>query len=110
MITEKDLQEAIAECKGQKNPTSNTCIKLAAFLIVQRELYGDPFPDRREMGYSYAGPSEPVTIDYPGDTEFARAVDGKDPAQVFPVLDEIMEALMVYNKPLYDAALRKLEK
>lgn len=105
MITERDLQEAIAECKGQKNPSSNTCIKLAAFLTIQRELFGIP----EQLSYSYAGPAEPVTIDYPGDTEFARAVDGKDPAQVFPVLDEIMEALMVYNKPLYDAAIRKLQ-
>lgn len=109
MITELDLQEAIAECQGVRNPTASTCIKLAAFLTIQRELYGDPFPERKELEYSFAGPSNPVTIDYPGETEFARAVDGKDPSQVFPILDEIMEALMVYNKPLYDAALRKLQ-
>ena len=39
MITEKDLQEAIAECKGKRNPDSSTCIKLAAFLIIQEHLY-----------------------------------------------------------------------
>ena len=40
MITEKDLQEAIAECQGQRNPNASTCIKLAAFLTIQKELFG----------------------------------------------------------------------
>ena len=41
MITEKDLQEAIAECQGQRNPTTSTCIKLAAFYTIRRELFGE---------------------------------------------------------------------
>ena len=41
MITEKDLQEAIAECIGQRNPNANTAIKLAAFYTIKRELYGE---------------------------------------------------------------------
>lgn len=108
MITEKDLQEAIAECKGQRNPNASTCIKLAAFYILQDHLF--PSEPVALPSYSYAAPVETIerTIDFPGDTEFSRAVDGKDPAKVWPVIDEIMTALMVYNKPLYDAALRKL--
>ena len=105
MITEKDLQEAIAECQGVRNPTSSTCIKLAAFLTIQREMFGTSEPTERF--YSYApGPAE--TIQYDSGTEFSRAIQGKDPAKVWPVIDEMMEAVMVYNKPLYDACLRKL--
>ena len=106
MITEKDLQEAIAECKGQRNPSSQTCIKLAAFLTIQRELFGEP-----DTGYSYAPPVETIerTIDYSGDTDFSRAIDGKDPDKVWPVMDELMTATYVYNKPLYDATMRRLE-
>ena len=111
MITERDLQEAIAECQGQRNPNANTCIKLAAFLTIQKELFGNPEPLGNSDRFSYSGPVETIvrTIDYPGDTDFSRAVDGKDPAKVLPVLDEIMEAVMVFNKPLYDAAIRKLD-
>lgn len=105
MITERDLQEAIAECKGQRNPTAQTCIKLAAFYILQDHLYPAEMPS-----YSYAPPPEPIenTIDYQSDTEFGQAVNGRDPAEVWPVIDELMTATYVYNKPLYDATLRKL--
>jgi hypothetical protein len=105
VITEKDLQEAIAECKGQRNPTSQTCIKLAAFLTIQRELFGEP-----DTGYSYAPPPEPIenTIEYQSDTEFGKMISGKDPAKVWPVMDELMTATYVYNKPLYDATMRRL--
>ena len=41
MITEKDLQEAIAEGQGQRNPNANTCIKLAAFLTIRKEMFGE---------------------------------------------------------------------
>ena len=47
MITEKDLQEAIAECEGQRNPNANTCVKLAAFYIIKDHL----FPQQEEFGF-----------------------------------------------------------
>lgn len=102
MITEKDLQEAIAECKGQRNPTAQTCIKLAAFYILQDHLF-------EPQGYSFAAPETiEKTIDYQSDTDFSRAVNGKTVDEVFPVIEELMAATYVYNKPLYDATLRKL--
>ena len=42
MITENDLQEAIAECEGVRNPTANTCLKLAAFYTIKDKLYPEP--------------------------------------------------------------------
>ena len=107
MITEKDLQEAIAECQGQRNPNASTCIKLAAFLTIQKELYGEkqesPIPS-----YSYASePREPI-IDYGGESEFARLVDGKRQDFVMPVMDELMDVLMATQPRLYDGVLRKL--
>lgn len=118
MITEKDLQEAIAECQGQRNPNANTCIKLAAFYTIRRELYGDSeqLPTVGENAivpaYSYASaPVEQVetTIDYISDTEFSQAVDGRKASAVWPVMDELMEVLRVTNKPLYKATLRKIQ-
>ena len=103
MITEKDLQEAIAECQGQRNPNANTCIKLAAFLTIQREMFGqDQIP---APSYSYASGSE---IRHDKDSEFARAIDGRTWEEVLPVMDELMEALSVVNPRLYHGVLRKL--
>lgn len=114
MITEKDLQEAIAECQGVRSPTANTCIKLAAFLTIQRELYGeDHLQDTTKMvrsAYSNAAPPTESVIQYNGDTEFAEAVNGKDPGKVWPIMDELMTAVKVLNSPLYAGVMRMLRE
>lgn len=114
MITEQDLQAAIAECKGKRNPDSSTCIKLAAFLIIQEHLYGKP-PESDTAptlpAYSYAAPPKQVEtiIDYQSDTEFSAVIDGRRADDVWPVMDELMEVLRVTNKPLYKATIRKIQ-
>lgn len=110
MITEQDLKEAIAECQGQRNPNANTCIKLAAYLTIQRALYGLP----EEQVYSYAVhplSEEQIenTINYKSDTEFSKLVDGKSQSEVMPVLDEMMAILQATNPRLYAGVVRKLE-
>lgn len=109
MITEQDLKEAIAECQGELHPNANTCIKLAAFLTIRNELYGEP--DRRiDPAYSLsAGPATDVhTIEYSGVSEFAQAISGREPAQVWPVIDELMGTLQIMNPRLYDAVMGRL--
>ena len=114
MITEQDLQAAIAECKGKRNPDSSTCIKLAAFLIIQEHLYGKP-PESESAqtlpAYSYAAPPEQVEtiIDYQSDTEFSAVIDGRRAGDVWPVMEELMEVLRRTNKPLYNATIRKIQ-
>lgn len=112
MITKQDLDAAIAECQGKRNPDSSTCIKLAAFYTIKEHL----FPERVGNSdllptYSYApAPNENqdayVTID--SDTEFAQAVDGRKQKDVWPVIDELMTALKTIQPRLYDAVLSKL--
>ena len=114
MITEKDLQEAIAECKGKRNPDSSTCIKLAAFLIIQEHLYGKPSESDTAPtlpAYSYAAPPEQVEtiIDYQSDTEFSAVIDGRRADDVWSVMEELMEVLRRTNKPLYNATIRKIQ-
>ena len=111
MITERDLQEAIAECKGQRNPSASTCIKLAAFYIIHDHLFGTA--DRESPGgYSFSPaelpPAETVTV-Y-GDSEFAEAVSGLAPADAWAVMDELMDTLRVLNPGLYRSVLRKLRE
>ena len=107
MITEKDLQEAIAECQGVKNPNAGTCMKLAAFLTIQREMFRkDDLPVRAD-GYSYAGPVD--AISYYGDTDFARLIEGRHPDDIWPIMDELMGVLEAVNPRLYAAVLRKIK-
>lgn len=118
MITEKDLQEAIAECQGQRNPTANTCIKLAAFLTIKNYLYPDneePGQDveyySQSPGYSYSGePQAENTIAIESGSEFATSIDGRPQSEIWPVLDEFISTIQILNKPLYNALIRKLNE
>ena len=113
MITEQDLKEAIAECQGQRNPNANTAIKLAAFLTIQRELFGNP---EQLSGYSFAAPpaetptEQSGTLGDYGKTEFLQAVKGKSPDTVFRVIDEVMDMLKLVNERAYNGYMRKLER
>lgn len=103
MITKKDLDAAIAECQGKRNPDANTCIKLAAFYTIKREMYGE------EPGsYSYAPAPNRNTIGFDSDSEFARAVDGREVNEVLPVMNELMDVLQILQPRLYSAVMAKL--
>lgn len=102
MITEHDLQEAIAECEGQRNPSSSTCVKLAAFYTIRDKM----FPKEKEEEKTiepvfYSMASEPTT-------EFRKAILGKRAEDLIPIFDELMTALQVISPRLYDGTMRKI--
>lgn len=109
MITEKDLQEAIAECQGQRNPSSSTCIKLAAFLTIQEHLFGNQ-KDEPLMIPQYSYANDPKVIEYESGTEFGSLIKGRDQSEVFPLIDELMETVHVLNPRLYASVIRKLQE
>ena len=115
MITEKDLIEAIAECQGERNPNANTCIKLAAFYTIKKEMFGkaeQPVGDS-EMeipSYSYAPVDTADTIHFDSGTDFSRAIDGRDPEDIWPIMDELMSTIQVLMPRLYDGVMRKLAR
>ena len=105
MITEADLTTAIAECQGKRNPDAKTCMMLAAFYTIRREMFGEE--KEAEPSYSFA-PAPVAVIETDRDSDFARAVDGKEQERVIPVLDELMQTLSVIQPKLYDAVMTKL--
>ena len=111
MITEKDLQEAIAECQGQRNPNASTCIKLAAFYTIRRELFGEEKEAGHLPGYSFL--PEPQSTAEPliyndSDSDFARAIDGRLQKDVWPLLDEMMDTIHAIHPRLYNAVMDRL--
>lgn len=113
MITEQDLREAIAECEGSPKPTANTCIKLAAFYTIFNQLYGkeeivQPLREVSSISREISPISHDVTISYKSDTEFSSKIDGKNLEDVLPVIDELMETLMLINPKLYDSVMQRL--
>ena len=110
MIRLDDLEAAIAECQGEKNPNANTCIKLAAFYTIKNELYGKP---EQFQGYSTELPQAETSqqiVDIDNDSEFAQAANGKPITAVLDVIIEIVDTLYYTNKPLYKAIIRRLNE
>lgn len=102
MISRGDLEQAIAECQGERNPNANTCIKLAAYYTILREM--EPVAD---TGYSYASRDDTVRIG--SGTEFAERVNGRNLEEFFAVMDELMSTLRIVNPPLYGGVMRKFQ-
>ena len=105
MITEYELRKAIADCQAEKNPNANTCVKLAAFYTIQDHI-GKP-----DISAAYsAAPETSEVIAYRSDTDFSRAIRGKDADSVLAVVDDLMNALQVLSPRMYRNAMRHFEE
>ena len=110
MIREQDLREAIAEMQGQKSPNAQTCIKLAAYYIIQDHLM-DKGAERETRPleaepYSISGSDPGIT--YEGGSEFAKLIHGRDQDDVMAVMDELMSTLHVMHPRLYNGVMNKI--
>ena len=107
LITKHDLDEAIAECQGQRNPNANTCIKLASFYIIRRELFEEEKEDNQfsQPMFSYSSGEH---IGKYGDSEFLEVVEGKPTENVMMIMDELMDSMKVLQPRIYDSVMRKV--
>lgn len=110
MIRENDVREAIAEMQGQKNPNAQTCIKLAAYYTILDHIIGkdtEPIPTQAysQMSSYSAGES---AIEYEGESDFAKAINGRNPDDVWPIIDELMTTIQVIHPRLYTGVMAKL--
>lgn len=117
MITELDLQAAIAECQGEREPDSSTCIKLAAFYILQERLFPKPQSNQgltpptlvTDQSYSYSAPVTESHIEYNSGTDFGRMIYNRKAEEIWPIIDELMSTLKVVYPRLYDGVMRQVE-
>ena len=111
MITEHDLEQAIAECQGERNPNANTCMKLAAFYTIRNEMFGKPEQyEAPEYSFAAAPVDTAETINYDSGTDFSQAIDGRKQEDVWPIMDELMDTVHALLPRLYDGVMRKLQE
>lgn len=106
MITEHDLQEAIAECEGQRKPTTNTCLKLAAFYIIKDKMYPTEQKEEtmeKQLSHSYYSRSNGNDL-----SEFRQAIVKVDAEKFLSIMDELMSTIKTIMPKLYDGVMRKL--
>ena len=117
MITKDDLEAAIAECLGVRNPSANTCIKLAAFYTIRNAMFDDN--KSIESGYaeqpylsmtSAEQDTSRQVVEYISETDFAKAINGMDSEKAWAIIDELVATIYITNRQLYNALMRKIEE
>ena len=100
MVTLRELDTAIRECEDA--PSSyQTCAKLATFYTVRDHFQSEPEPE-----YSY---DEPQGIGDYGETEFLQAIKGRSEGEILPIMDELMQAVLITNPRLYQGVMRQIK-
>ena len=107
MLDAKEIAAAIAQLEYLDSSYPNYA-KLADLYIIRDKMEGREKPLAYERSYSAApaAVAEKVT----GDSDFLRAISGKDQQSAWDVMDELMDSLKVVNARLYDSTLRKIER
>ena len=80
---------------------------LAALYTCRNEMLGLSTQPQIAAYSGAVGPTVEKLGKY-GDSDFLRAVEGKDPTETWAVMDKLMETLQVVNRRAYDGVMRKL--
>ena len=79
---------------------------------IRNEMHKDDVkPAQYEPGMYSRAPAvveASSAVDRYGDSDFLRAVYGKDPRAAWTSMDDLMDTLSVVNRRVYDGVLRKL--
>lgn len=110
MFTKAELIDAINELEEGRHSIQN-CERLAAIYTVLDHLYPDSQSECSfDRGYSgaVAEPKAESKVGDYGDTEFLKAINDQDSADMWLLMDELMSTLLVVNPRLYDSVMRKI--
>lgn len=75
---------------------------------VRDKMMGHFVQQPQVLSYSEAEPI-PETIGRYGDSDFLKAVEGKNSDRVWTIIDDFMDSLRVVNRKAYDNLVRRLE-
>ena len=116
MITEKEVEQAIQEC--MRDPiTGNKRAVLADLIIIQDYLFGEPtraqeVPQPMPM-QSYSAPQNleqvEIYVETNGDSEFLKAIDGRKAERVWPLINELVEAVKILHPRMYTTFIDKVQ-
>lgn len=102
----KEIEWAIAELE-QGESSFSVYAALANLYTVRNEMLGMSAPQPQTAAYSMAAPTSQEFGRY-GNSDFLRAVEGKDPGKVWPIVDDFMDSLRVVNRRAYDHLVQRL--
>lgn len=100
MLTKAELVDAREELLNGKSTIQN-CEKLAAVCTVLDHCYGE---NNSDFVMKYSGDN----VKHYGESQFLRKIEGMNPDDLFPLLDELVTTVQIVNPRLYAGFMRKL--
>ena len=106
MLNEQEINAWIARLETEESSWSNY-EKLAVLYTIRGRNVNQNSVQRPIMYSAAAAPDEVMQY---GDTEFLQSIAGKSPDKLWPIIDELMDALMVTNRKVYNSVLVKIRR
>lgn len=107
MLDEREVNAWIARLEVEDSSWSVYERLAILYTIRGRNDQRDTSPS--PVMYSSAA-APPDTVAQYGDTDFLQAVAGKSPDKLWPIMDELMDALMVTNRRVYNSIMEKIRR
>lgn len=96
MLNIEEINKTILDLE-QHDTTYAVCEKLSWLYIVRDHLTGQQ-------------QKQPVPLSVSGDSEFLLALDGKESAEAWSIMDDLMDTLKIVNPRVYESVLRKIRE
>lgn len=109
MIDEREIRQWIARLECEDSSWANYARLAVLYAIQDHDAAGSTARAAAPVA-AYSEEPAPQRLRRYGDSDFLRAVDGKDPERVWPIMDELMDSLRVVNERVYNSVMGKLGK
>lgn len=109
MLDIREIEYWISRYEQEANKLDH-CVTWAALYFIRDKMLGTQHSEPQIAAYSQAtGPiAISETLDRYGDSDFLRAVEGKDPADALGLMDSLMDSLRMTNPRIYESYLRRM--
>lgn len=82
--------------------------KLANLYTIRNQMKQTEQREEPIQAYSLAAAPEPSYTGRYGDSDFLMEIEGKEPASVWAIMDDLMDTLHTVNPRVYDGVMRKI--
>ena len=119
MLDKAEIRKEIARLEYEESSYHNYAM-LADLYVIRKQMQEDEQGSRGTRLHAYSGDPAPAvqavasqaeapqTVGSYGDSDFLRAIEGKKPSTVWPIMDELMDTLAVVNERVYNSVMQKI--
>lgn len=119
MLDKAEIRKEIARLEYEESSYHNYAM-LADLYVIRKQMQEDEQKSRGTRLHAYSGDPAPAvqaaasqaevpqTVGSYGDSDFLRAIEGKDPSKVWTIMDELMDTLAVVNERVYNSVMQKI--